>query len=97
MNIGNRTEEKEKKVEIRMVDDRELPPIVITMTEQDEPKVIVNTYHRIWIGLNRRIIAGIIDNLQEKMDLILTSYLTEQRNFELEDRVYENEYNEGSE
>ena len=84
MNIGNRTEEKEKKVEIRMVDDRELPPIVITMTEQDEPKVIVNTYHRIWIGLNRRIIAGIIDNLQE-------------RHFELEDRVYENEYNEGSE
>jgi len=89
--------EKEKKVEIRMVDDRELPPIVITMNEDDEPKVIVNTYHRIWISLNRRIIAGIIENLQEKMDLILTGYLKEQRTFEIEDRVYENEYNEGSE
>ena len=42
--------EKEKKVEFRMVDDSELPPIVITMNENDDPKVIVNIYHKIWIS-----------------------------------------------
>ncbi len=90
------TLEREKKVEFRIVDDRELPPVVITMNENDEPKVIFNTYHRIWISLNRRIIAGIIDNLQVKMDEVLTAYLKEQRQFELEDRFYEDEHN-GSE
>jgi len=86
------TLERKKKVEIRYVDDSELPPIVITMNEEDEPKVIVNTYHRIWISLNRRLIAGIIENLQEQMDNILSGYLKEQRNFELEDRAYEEQY-----
>jgi len=90
------TLEREKKVEFRIVDDRELPPIVITMNENDEPKVIFNTYHRIWISVNRRIIAGIIDNLQVKMDEVLTAYLKEQRLFELEDRSFEYEHN-GSE
>jgi hypothetical protein len=86
------TLERKKKVEIRYVDDSELPPIVITMNEEDEPKVIVNNYHRIWISLNRRLIAGIIENLQEQMDNILSGYLKEQRNFELEDRAYEEQY-----
>lgn len=90
------TLERERKVEFRIVDDRELPPIVITMNENDEPKVIFNTYHRIWISSNRRIIAGIIENLQVKMDEVLSAYLKEQRLFELEDRSYENKYN-GSE
>ena len=86
------TLERKKQVEIRYVDDSELPPIVITMNENDEPKVIVNNYHRIWISLNRRLIAGIIDNLQDQMDNILSGYLKEQRNFELEDRAYEEQY-----
>tara|TARA_R110002110_G_scaffold224189_1_gene437995 strand:+ start:244 stop:516 length:273 start_codon:yes stop_codon:yes gene_type:complete len=84
--------EDKKKVEFRIVDDAQLPPIVITMDENDEPKVVINTYHRIWISLNRRTIAGIIDNLQEKMDMILTGYLSEQRNFEKEDREYQQEF-----
>ena len=28
--------------------------------ENDEPKVVLNTYHKLWITLNRKIIAGII-------------------------------------
>ncbi|BCV03207.1 MAG: hypothetical protein CM15mV62_820 [uncultured marine virus] len=74
------------EVEFRIVDTPELPPIVISENENNQPKVVINTYHRLWISLNRRIIAGIIDNLQEKMDMILTGYLQEQYNFELEDR-----------
>ena len=54
-------------------------------------KVVLNTYHRIWISLNRRLIAGIIENLQEKMDTILTSYLMEQRQFEKEDYEFNGE------
>lgn len=78
--------EKTKPVEFRVVDDEELPPIVITMNEKDEPKVIINTYHKIWISLNRKLICGIIDALPEKLDMILSSYLTEQRHYELMDK-----------
>jgi len=77
-----------KEVEFRIINTSELPPIVISENENNEPKVVINTYHRLWISLNRRIIAGIIGSLQEKMDMILTSYLQEQYNFEIEDRDY---------
>lgn len=88
---------EKRKVEFRLVEDEQLPPIVITMDDNDEPKVIINTYHRIWISLNRKIIAGIVENLQEKMDMLLTGYLSEQRSFEKEDRIIQYEFEEGSE
>ncbi len=86
------TLERETKVEMRFVDDRELPPIIIKANEDDLPVVIINTYHRIWISLKRRTIAGIIHDMQDKMDMILTGYLEEQRNFEKEDREYEDNF-----
>ena len=58
------TLERETKVEMRFVDDRELPPIIIKANEDDLPVVIINTYHRIWISLKRRTIAGIIHDMQ---------------------------------
>ena len=76
---------KKQNVEFRVINTAELPPIVISQNENDEPKVVVNTYHRIWISLNRKLIAGIIENMQEKMDDILNAYLQEQRTFEKED------------
>tara|TARA_R100001460_G_scaffold98766_1_gene141711 strand:+ start:192 stop:491 length:300 start_codon:yes stop_codon:yes gene_type:complete len=78
--------QKKKPVEFRIVDDEELPPIVVTMNENDEPKVIINTYHRIWISLNRKLIAGIFDALPEKVDYILDGYLREQRQYEKMDK-----------
>tara|TARA_R110002020_G_scaffold451486_1_gene665472 strand:- start:70 stop:351 length:282 start_codon:yes stop_codon:yes gene_type:complete len=92
-----RTMTEKRKVEFRLVSDEQLPPIVITMDDNDEPKVIINTYHRIWIGLNRKVIAGIVENLQEKMDMLLNAYLLEQRNFEKEDRILQYDFEEGSE
>ena len=74
-----------KNVEFRIINTSEMPPIVITQNENDEPKVVVNTYHQIWISLNRQLIAGILENMQEKMNTILTAYLQEQRVFEQED------------
>ena len=83
---------KENNVEFRIINAHDMPPLVISQNENDEPKVILNTFHRIWISLNRRLIAGIIENLQEKMDTILTSYLAEQRQFEKEDYEFNGEY-----
>jgi len=76
-------------VEFRIIDTSEMPPIVISQNENGEPKVVINTYHRLWISLNRRTIAGIIEALQDKMDMLLTSYLEEQYNYEKMDRMEE--------
>ena len=75
-------------VEFRIVDSPDLPPLVISQNEDDEPKVVINTHHRLWISLNRRVIAGIMEALQEKMDMILTSYLEENYAFEKQDREF---------
>jgi|TARA_B100002019_G_scaffold283386_1_gene289740 hypothetical protein len=75
-------------VEFRIVDSPDLPPLVISQNENDEPKVVINTHHRLWISLNRRVIAGIVEALQEKMDMILTSYLEENYAFEKQDREF---------
>jgi hypothetical protein len=74
------------EVEFRVIQDNTMPPIIISYDEDDRPKVVLNTYHKLWISLNRRVIAGIMENLQEKMDMILTSYLSEQRAFEKQDQ-----------
>ena len=73
-------------VEFRIIDAEDMPPMVISQNEKDEPKIVINTYHRLWLSLNRRLIAGIIGALPEKLDMILNSYLKEQRNFEKMDR-----------
>tara|TARA_R110000803_G_scaffold160685_1_gene224542 strand:+ start:1289 stop:1528 length:240 start_codon:yes stop_codon:yes gene_type:complete len=67
------------EIEFNLIDEKELPPMVVTMNEQDNPKVIINAYHRIWISLNRKIIAGVVVSLQEKMDEMLDGFLREQR------------------
>lgn len=82
---------REETVEFRIINSPDMPPLVISQNENDEPKVVLNTHHRIWISLNRRIIAGIIESLQEKMDTILTSFLQEQRAFEKEDYEFNEE------
>ena len=82
---------RKDNVEFRLINSPDMPPLVISQNENDEPKVVLNTHHRIWISLNRRLIAGIIDNLQEKMDTILTSFLQEQRAFEKEDYEFNEE------
>jgi len=75
-------------VEFRIIDAEDMPPLVISQNENDEPKVVINTHHRLWISLNRRVIAGIVEALQEKMDMILTSYLEENYAFEKQDREF---------
>ena len=71
-----------KIVEFRLIDDDELPPIVITIGENDEPKVIINNKYKIWLSLNRKIIGGVAEALYGKIDEILNAHLNEQRMYE---------------
>ena len=51
---------------------------------------MINSYHKIWIGLHRKTIAGILSSMQEKMDMILDGFLKEQRKFEIDDQRWNN-------
>ena len=48
---------KESNVEFRMVSDDEMPPIVITMNEDDKVKVVLNQNNLIWLSLHRKTIG----------------------------------------
>lgn len=76
---------EEKSVEFRLVNDADMPPVVITMNENDDVKVVLNAEHRIWLSLNRKTIGGSAEALFEKIDTLLTAFLTECRSEELYD------------
>ena len=78
---------EETNVEFRLVNDDEMPPIVITMNENDDPKVVLNSEHRIWLSLHRKTIGGCAEALFEKIDELLTAHLKEQRSYEQLDRT----------
>ena len=82
-----------KNVEFSIVQDVELPPLVISMNEYDVPRVMLNTQHKIWLSLNRRLILGIFEALPEKLDMILDGYLREQRIFEIDDNNMQRQIN----
>ena len=73
---------KEINVEFRLVNDEEMPPIVITMNDRDEPKVVLNAEHKIWLSLYRKTIGGCAEALYEKIEEILSAHLEEQRAYE---------------
>ena len=72
-------------VEFRLVNDLEMPPIVITMNEDDKPKVVINATHKIWLSYYRKTIGGCAEALYGKIDELLAGYLREQRAFEMMD------------
>ena len=67
------------EIEFRLVNDEEMPPCVITMNEHDQPKVVLNAQHKIWLCLHRKTIAGSAEALFEKIDQMLTGHLSELR------------------
>lgn len=73
---------EEINVEFRLVNDDEMPPIVITMNENDEPKVLLNSNHKIWLSLHRKTIGGCASALYDKIDKLLTSHLEDMRSYE---------------
>ena len=70
---------KESNVEFRMVSDDEMPPMVITMNDDDNVKIVLNQQHLIWLSLHRKTIGGLPEALYGKIDMLLDSFLREQR------------------
>ena len=78
-------------VEFRLVNDPTMPPIIITMDENDMPKVVLNAEHRVWLSLHRKTIGGCAEALFGKINELLSALLAEQRGYELMDRNDEHE------
>ena len=72
-----------EQVEFRLVDDGQLPPIMITMNDDDGVKVVMNNQHKIWMSLHRKTIGGCAEALFEKINELLYSHLVEVRRDEL--------------
>ena len=69
-----------KMVEFRMVNDEELPPIIIKYDEGEvlNPVVVLNLQHKVWLGLQRKTIPGICESLAEKLNDLCDGVLMEQ-------------------
>ena len=74
-----------EQVEFRLGDDGQLPPIMITMNDDDGVKVVMNNQHKIWMSLHRKTIGGCAEALFEKINELLYSHLVEVRRDELFD------------
>ena len=78
----------ERQIEFRLIDEEDMPPIVITVGENNEPKVIINSHHKIWMGWKRKMIGGVAKSLYDKIDVLLDAYLADQHQFMLMDSNY---------
>ena len=68
-----------KMVEFRMVNDEELPPIIIKYDDEGlNPVVVLNLQHKVWLGLQRKTIPGICESLAEKLNDLCDGVLMEQ-------------------
>ena len=76
-----------KQVEFRVIEDNELPAIIIKRENEITPVIVINTYHRIWLSLMRSTIPGITQSLAEKLTMICDSFLEEQLQYEDMDRM----------
>jgi len=71
-----------REIEFKLVDDEDMPPIIITVGENDLPKVVINRKYQIWLSLYRKTIGGCAEAIYDKIDEILTAHLSEQRMYE---------------
>ena len=74
-----------REIEMRIVNDEEMPPIVITMNDNDEVKVIINQHHKTWLSIHRKTIGGLSAGLYQNIDELLDAMLKEQRQYERKD------------
>ena len=70
---------REKFVEFRLIDDDEMPPMVIKRSEEGyKPVVIINQAHNVWLSLQRSAIPGICQSLADKLNAMCDAHLEEQ-------------------
>tara|TARA_R110002020_G_scaffold120162_4_gene273922 strand:- start:12552 stop:12815 length:264 start_codon:yes stop_codon:yes gene_type:complete len=72
-------DDSQDTVEFRLIEDAEMPPIIIKQHEHELTVVVmINLHHKIWLSLKRKSIAGANKNLFGEIDKILNGYLEEQ-------------------
>lgn len=72
-----------REIEYKIIDDENMPPIMITIDgENDLPQVVINRHYTIWLGLHRKLIGGCAESVFDKINDLLTAHLSEQRMFE---------------
>ena len=69
---------KMTEIEFRLIENADMPPLVISINEDLEPKVIINAHYKVWLGWKRKVIGGVAKSLYEKIDALLDGYLAEQ-------------------
>jgi len=72
-------------IEFRLVNDEDVPPLVITMDEKDMPKIVINRYYAIWLMMNRNIIPSSAQAIADEIYKLLDAHLVEMRADELMD------------
>jgi hypothetical protein len=70
-------------VEFRIVNDEDVPPLVITMTEEDMPKIVINRHHSIWLMINRNVIPSSAQAIADEIYKLLDAHLQDMRADEL--------------
>tara|TARA_R100000995_G_scaffold1763_1_gene1193 strand:- start:28887 stop:29141 length:255 start_codon:yes stop_codon:yes gene_type:complete len=70
------------EIETKLINDIDLPPLIVKMDENDYPKILINTAHKTWLMLYRKEIAGCAEHLFKQLDRVLTAHLQEMRSFE---------------
>ena len=75
-------QEDKKFVEFKIIRDEEMPPIIFKPNMRDEVTIVINQNFAIWLALHRKTIAGSAEALFEKIDEMLSAYLSEQRMYE---------------
>ena len=66
-------------VEFRLIEDADMPPVIIKQHESEMTVVImINLHHKIWLSLKRKSIAGANKQMFAQIDSILNGYLEEQ-------------------
>jgi|TARA_R100000030_G_C3181490_1_gene105983 hypothetical protein len=73
-------------VEFVLIDDMEMPPIVIAMDRQNQPKVTLNNYYREWLGIHRKVFGGMGEGLYNKIDQLIDNMLQEGWEYKQMDR-----------
>jgi hypothetical protein len=72
-------------IEFRLVNDEDVPPLVVTMDEHDMPKIVINRHHAIWLMINRNVIPSCAQEIADEIYKLLDSHLIEMRANELMD------------
>ena len=68
---------QKKEIEFRLIENEEMPALIFKSNEDDVAScvIVINTYHKIWLGLHRNTIPGICNSLAEKLNMLCDGYL----------------------